>query len=73
MSQTFERVIDRKDSIVQSLARDLEEAEEQYQVALRTHTHNVDQLIGKPAMAAFVCGDGSLQYFVSCRLSREED
>ena len=47
MSQTFERIVDRKDSIVQSLAKDLVEAEEQYQVALRTHLQNVDQLIGK--------------------------
>lgn len=47
MSQTFERVVDRKDAIIQSLARDLEEAEEQYQVALRAHFQNVDDLIGK--------------------------
>ena len=46
MSQTFERIVDRKDAIVQSLAKDLEEAEEQYQVALRTHLQNVDELIG---------------------------
>ena len=30
MSQTFERVVDRKDAIIRSLAQDLEEAEEQY-------------------------------------------
>jgi len=47
MSQTFERVVDRKDAIVQSLAKDLDEAEEQYKVALRTHLLNVDQLMGK--------------------------
>ena len=46
MSQTFKRIVDRKDAIVQSLAKDLEEAEEQYQVALRTHLQNVDELIG---------------------------
>ena len=30
MSQTFERVVDRKDAIIRSLVKDLEEAEEQY-------------------------------------------
>lgn len=30
MSQLFERVVDRKDAIIRSLAKDLEEAEEQY-------------------------------------------
>ena len=46
MGKTFERVVDRKDAIIQSLAKDLEEAEEQYQVALRSHIQNLDQLIG---------------------------
>jgi len=45
LSQTFERVIDRKDSIIKSLARDIEEAEEQYQIALRSHLQNIDSLI----------------------------
>lgn len=30
MSNTFERRVDRKDAIIRSLAKDLEEAEEQY-------------------------------------------
>lgn len=46
MSQTFERIVDRKDAIIKSLAKDIEEAEEQYQVALRSHLQNVDDLIG---------------------------
>ena len=46
LSQTFERMVDQKDAIIQSLAKDLEEAEEQYQVALRAHQQNVDSLIG---------------------------
>jgi len=45
LSQTFERVIDRKDSIIKSLAKDIEEAEEQYQIALRSHLQNIDNLI----------------------------
>ena len=46
MSQTFERVVDRKDAIIGSLAMDLTEAEQQYQVALRSHLHKVDDLMG---------------------------
>ena len=45
LSQTFERVIDRKDAIIKSLAKDIEEAEEQYQIALRSHLQNIDSLI----------------------------
>lgn len=52
MSQTFERVVDRKDAIIHSLAKDLEEAEEQYQVALRNHIHRVDDVMGKCRLLA---------------------
>lgn len=45
LSQTFERVIDRKDAIIKSLAKDIEEAEEQYQIALRSHLQNIDSLL----------------------------
>ena len=45
LSQTFERIVDRKDAILKSLVKDLEEAEEQYQVALRSHIQNIDKLI----------------------------
>jgi len=45
LSQTFERVIDRKEAIIKSLVKDIEEAEEQYQMALRSHLQNVDKLI----------------------------
>lgn len=44
-SQNHERDVDRKDAIIQMLDRDLEEAEEQFQMALRTHLLTVDQLI----------------------------
>jgi len=46
MKQAFEKKVDRKDSIIRSLAKDLDEAEEQYQVALRTHIHKVTELTG---------------------------
>jgi hypothetical protein len=37
LSQNHEREVDRKDAIIQMLDRDLEEAEEQHQMALRAH------------------------------------
>jgi hypothetical protein len=45
LSQNHERDVDRKDAIIQMLDRDLEEAEEQYQMALRSHMQNIDTLI----------------------------
>ena len=43
--QNHERDVDRKDAIVQMLDRDLEESEEQHQMALRSHLQNIDVLI----------------------------
>ncbi|XP_075581005.1 LOW QUALITY PROTEIN: dynein regulatory complex subunit 2 [Pelecanus crispus] len=45
LSQTFARVMDCKDSVIESLATDLEEAEEQHARALRSHLHNIDRLL----------------------------
>ena len=45
LSQNHERDVDRKDAILQMLDRDLEEAEDQFQMALRTHLINIDILI----------------------------
>lgn len=45
LSQTFERIVDRKDAIIKSLSQDLAEAEEQYQLALRSHLQNIDMLV----------------------------
>jgi len=45
LAQNHERDVDRKDAILQMLDRDLEEAEEQYQMSLRTHLMNIDELI----------------------------
>lgn len=45
LSQNHERDVDRKDAILQMLDRDLEEAEDQFQMALRTHLQNLDALI----------------------------
>lgn len=45
LSQTFERIIDRKDAILTSLVRDLEEAEEQYQTAIKSHLQNLRKLL----------------------------
>uniref|UniRef100_A0A383VVU5 Dynein regulatory complex subunit 2 n=1 Tax=Tetradesmus obliquus TaxID=3088 RepID=A0A383VVU5_TETOB len=45
LSQNHEREIDRKDALVQLLDRDLEEAEEQHQAALRSHLMVLDSLL----------------------------
>jgi len=45
ISQNHERDVDRKDPILQMLDRDLDEAEEQHQVAVRSHLLNVDRLL----------------------------
>ena len=45
LSQNHERDVDRKDAVIQMLDRDLEESEEQYQMALRSHLQNIDALI----------------------------
>ena len=46
MNQTFERIVDQKDSIIQSLVKDLEEAEDQYQTAIKSHLYNIQKLLG---------------------------
>ena len=45
LSQNHEREVDRKDAIVQMLDRDLEEAEEQYGLAVRGHMLVLDSLL----------------------------
>mmetsp|Transcript_30030 Transcript_30030/g.66514 ORF Transcript_30030/g.66514 Transcript_30030/m.66514 type:complete len:550 (-) Transcript_30030:342-1991(-) len=45
LSQNHEREVDRKDAIVQMLDRDLEEAEEQYGLAVRGHMMVMDSLL----------------------------
>jgi len=45
ISQNHDRDVDRKDAILQMLDRDLDEAEEQHQVAVRSHLLNVDRLL----------------------------
>merc|ERR1719330_2213935 len=45
ISQNHERDVDRRDAILQMLDRDLDEAEEQHQVAVRSHLLNVDRLL----------------------------
>ncbi|NXR52463.1 DRC2 protein, partial [Hippolais icterina] len=45
LSQTFARVMDCKDGVIEALAGELEEAEEQHNRALRSHLHLTDQLL----------------------------
>ena len=42
---TFEKALDRKNAVIAMLAVDMEEAEEQYRLALRTHLGNIDALV----------------------------
>ena len=37
MKEEFERVVDRKDAIIRSLAKDIEEAEEQYPISFHLY------------------------------------
>jgi len=45
LSQTFERIMDRKSAVIQQLAKDLEESEEQNRMATRAHQSNLGQLM----------------------------
>ena len=45
LAQSNERDVDRKDAIIQMLDRDLEEAEDQYQMALRNHMSGCEKLV----------------------------
>ncbi|NWQ66704.1 DRC2 protein, partial [Neopipo cinnamomea] len=45
LSQTFSRVMDCKDGVIEALLRELEEAEEQQSRALRSHLSLTDQLL----------------------------
>ncbi|CAD7927367.1 unnamed protein product [Amoebophrya sp. A120] len=45
IAQSHERDMDRKDAIMQMLDRDLDEAEEQHQFAIRTHLLNMETLM----------------------------
>jgi len=44
-AQNHERDVDHKDAILQMLDRDLDESEEQHQVAVRAHLQRVDELL----------------------------
>ena len=46
MSETFQKKVDCKDALIRSLAKDIEEAEEQYRVALRRHLVKLDEMVG---------------------------
>ncbi|ESO08879.1 hypothetical protein HELRODRAFT_74056 [Helobdella robusta] len=45
LSQVFERAVDIKSSALQTVLKDLAEAEEQFLMAKRSHMHNVDKLL----------------------------
>ncbi|KER27890.1 hypothetical protein T265_13706 [Opisthorchis viverrini] len=45
LAQTFDRIVDRKNSIIKTLVKDLNDSEEQHMMSLRSHLENVDKLI----------------------------
>ena len=45
MKETFQRKVDCKNALIRSLAKDIEEAEEQYRVALRRHLVKLDEML----------------------------
>ena len=45
LSQNHERDVDRKDAILQMLERDLDESEDQFELAMTSHMSNMDSLI----------------------------
>jgi len=44
LSQTFERIIDRKSSVIEALTNDLEEAEAQHRLVSRQHDTNLEKV-----------------------------
>eukprot|EP01060_Flectonema_neradi_P013758 TRINITY_DN20481_c0_g1_i1.p1 TRINITY_DN20481_c0_g1~~TRINITY_DN20481_c0_g1_i1.p1 ORF type:complete len:541 (+),score=139.55 TRINITY_DN20481_c0_g1_i1:53-1624(+) len=45
LRQTYDKSLDRKNAVIDMLMNDLDEAEEQYRLALRTHLLSIDALI----------------------------
>ncbi|PAA59711.1 hypothetical protein BOX15_Mlig009998g1 [Macrostomum lignano] len=69
LSQTFERVVDRKESVLRSLARDIEEADGQMNLAVRAHLQNVDRLVDIQAQRMRRLGE---EYRAELETVREE-
>jgi len=47
LSQTFGRIIDRKDTVIKASSSEIEEAEEQYNMALRSFFEAIEKMISK--------------------------
>jgi hypothetical protein len=47
LSQTFGRIIDRKDTVIKASSAEIEEAEEQYNMALRSFFEAIEKMISK--------------------------
>ncbi|CAF3335801.1 unnamed protein product [Rotaria socialis] len=45
LSQTFGRIIDRKDTVIKASSKDIEEAEEQYNMSLRSFFEAIEKMI----------------------------
>uniref|UniRef100_A0A5K3F9H0 Dynein regulatory complex subunit 2 n=1 Tax=Mesocestoides corti TaxID=53468 RepID=A0A5K3F9H0_MESCO len=46
LKSTFDRIKDRKENILKTLNKELEQSEEQYMMSMRNHLHNLDLLVG---------------------------
>lgn len=46
IKETFQRKVDGKSALIHSLAKDIEEAEQQYRVALQRHLVKLDEMVG---------------------------
>jgi len=44
LSQTFERMVDKKNAVIEALVNDLEQAENQHRLAARQHDENLEQV-----------------------------
>eukprot|EP00761_Pharyngomonas_kirbyi_P013210 gb/GECH01013237.1/.p1 GENE.gb/GECH01013237.1/~~gb/GECH01013237.1/.p1 ORF type:complete len:528 (+),score=222.16 gb/GECH01013237.1/:1-1584(+) len=50
LEQNHDRQVDRKNALIEMLYKDVEEAEEQYRLALRSHLQSVDELLALQKM-----------------------
>ncbi|KAM8990404.1 dynein regulatory complex subunit 2 [Ara ararauna] len=73
LSRAFARVMDRKDSVIESMAADLEEAEEQHSRALRSHSLNVDRLLQLQRCRLACLEDGYRAQLQALRAAFEEE
>ncbi|XP_062486590.1 dynein regulatory complex subunit 2 [Pezoporus occidentalis] len=73
LSRAFARVMDCKDGVIEALAADLEEAEEQHGRALRSHLLNVDRLLQLQRCRLACLEDGYRAHLQAMQAAFEEE